>query len=66
MARAGEHLGPERAARYARKFYPWFVERLGLDPPRARALQEELQRASTLATRAGAPERRRGARTAPA
>ena len=48
MARAREHLGPERAARYARKFYPWFVERLGLGPERARELQEELQRAPTL------------------
>jgi tRNA-dihydrouridine synthase B len=48
MARAGEHLGPERGARYARKFYPWFVERLGLAPGPARALQEELQQASTL------------------
>ncbi len=48
MARAGEHLGPERGARYARKFYPWFVERLGLAPGPARALQEELQRAPTL------------------
>ena len=48
MARAGEHLGPDRGARYARKFYPWFVERLGLAPAHAKALQEELQRASTL------------------
>ena len=48
MARAGEHLGPERAARYARKFYPWFVERLGLAPAQARELQEELQGATTL------------------
>ena len=48
MARAGEHLGPERGARYARKFYPWFVERLGLAPGPARTLQEELQRAPTL------------------
>ena len=27
--RAEEHLGPERAARYLRKFYPWYLERLG-------------------------------------
>ena len=26
--RAEEHLGPERAARYLRKFYPWYLERL--------------------------------------
>jgi nifR3 family TIM-barrel protein len=28
MERAQEHLGPERAARYLRKFYPWYLERL--------------------------------------
>jgi nifR3 family TIM-barrel protein len=27
MDRAAEHLGPERAARYLRKFYPWYLER---------------------------------------
>jgi tRNA-dihydrouridine synthase B len=42
--RAGEHLGPERATRYLRKFYPWYVERLGAD----RSLQDALQRAPTL------------------
>jgi nifR3 family TIM-barrel protein len=26
--RAEEHFGPERAARYLRKFYPWYLERL--------------------------------------
>jgi tRNA-dihydrouridine synthase B len=41
---AAEHLGPERAARYLRKFYPWYLERLGGD----HALQDELQRAPTL------------------
>jgi nifR3 family TIM-barrel protein len=30
MARAEEHLGSVRAARYARKFYPWYLERLGI------------------------------------
>ena len=44
IARAREHLGSERAARYLRKFYPWYVERLGGD----RALQAELQQASSL------------------
>ncbi len=44
MERACEHLGVERATRYLRKFYPWYVERLGGD----RALQDELQRAPTL------------------
>ncbi len=42
--RAAEHLGPERATRYLRKFYPWYLERLGAD----RALQDALQRALTL------------------
>ncbi len=27
---AEDHLGPERAGRYLRKFYPWYAERLGL------------------------------------
>jgi len=44
--RAAEHLGPERAARYLRKFYPWYVTRLGGDA----ALQDALQRAETLET----------------
>jgi nifR3 family TIM-barrel protein len=44
MDRAVEHLGPERAGRYLRKFYPWYVERLGGD----RELQDALQRTSTV------------------
>jgi nifR3 family TIM-barrel protein len=28
--RAEEHLGPERAGRYLRKFYPWYAQTLGL------------------------------------
>jgi nifR3 family TIM-barrel protein len=43
--RASEHLGAERATRYLRKFYPWYLERLGGD----KALQDGLQRAVTLA-----------------
>jgi hypothetical protein len=34
----------ERAGRYLRRFYPWYVERLALEPARGRALQSELQR----------------------
>ncbi len=41
IERACEHLGRERAARYLRKFYPWYVERLG----GTRKLQAEVQRA---------------------
>ncbi|MGA9856874.1 MAG: tRNA-dihydrouridine synthase [Solirubrobacteraceae bacterium] len=44
LDRAAEHLGPERAARYLRKFYPWYLERLGAD----KVLQDQLQRAPTL------------------
>ena len=29
IERAVEHMGAERAGRYLRKFYPWYVERLG-------------------------------------
>jgi nifR3 family TIM-barrel protein len=39
--RACEHLGEERAGRYLRKFYPWYVERLG----GGRGLQSALQTA---------------------
>jgi len=45
---AVEHLGEPRAGRYLRKFYPWYVTRLGLAPADARRLQESLQRAETL------------------
>jgi tRNA-dihydrouridine synthase B len=42
--RAEEHLGPERAARYLRKFYPWYVDALGAPAEVA----EELQRSADL------------------
>ena len=42
--RAVEHLGDERAGRYLRKFYPWYVERLNGD----KALQDALQRAESI------------------
>jgi tRNA-dihydrouridine synthase B len=29
MDAAAEHFGPERAARWMRKAYPWYTERLG-------------------------------------
>jgi nifR3 family TIM-barrel protein len=44
MDRAVEHLGAERAARYLRKFYPWYVERLDAGP----AVQDALQRTATV------------------
>jgi len=42
---AEEHLGPERAQRYLRKFHPWYVERL--EAPKEVA--DELQRSADLA-----------------
>jgi len=48
LARAVEHLGEQRATRYLRKFYPWYVLRLQLDASAAKELQEALQRAPTL------------------
>ncbi|MBA2523245.1 MAG: tRNA-dihydrouridine synthase [Solirubrobacterales bacterium] len=30
--RAEEHFGTERAARYLRKFYPWYLGRMGISP----------------------------------
>jgi nifR3 family TIM-barrel protein len=44
IERAVEHLGADRAARYLRKFYPWYVERLG----GGSALQAALQTAPTV------------------
>jgi nifR3 family TIM-barrel protein len=41
IERAVEHLGADRAGRYLRKFYPWYVDRLG----GTRALQAAVQRA---------------------
>jgi len=38
--RAEEHLGPGRAARYLRKFYPLYLERLGAGKSLSAALQE--------------------------
>jgi tRNA-dihydrouridine synthase len=44
LDRAAEHMGPERAARYLRKFHPWYVDTLG----EGKRLQDALQRAETL------------------
>jgi nifR3 family TIM-barrel protein len=48
LERAVEHLGEGRAARYLRKFYPWYVQRLDLAPADASALLAALQSADTL------------------
>jgi tRNA-dihydrouridine synthase B len=44
LDRAEEHLGADRAARYLRKFHPWYAERLDAPP----GVQNALQRAPTL------------------
>jgi tRNA-dihydrouridine synthase B len=38
IEQAEEHLGPERAGRYLRKFYPWYGEQLGMTRSDAAAL----------------------------
>ena len=45
MDRAVEHLGARRGGRYLRKFYPWYVDRLG----GSKALQSALQATDTVA-----------------
>ena len=37
--RAVEHLGADRAGRYLRKFYPWYLDRLGADRDWQQAFQ---------------------------
>jgi tRNA-dihydrouridine synthase B len=48
IERAVEHLGEPRATRYLRKFYPWYLERLSLEPASARSLQQSLQSAACI------------------
>jgi tRNA-dihydrouridine synthase B len=45
---AVEHLGRERATHYLRKFYPWYIERLGGTRTQQAGLQAAVQRASAL------------------
>jgi tRNA-dihydrouridine synthase len=44
MDRAVEHLGADRAGRYLRKFYPWYLERLKA----SKELQQAMQATSTV------------------
>jgi tRNA-dihydrouridine synthase B len=37
--RAEEHFGPERAARYLRKFYPWYLPRMGVSASESQGLE---------------------------
>ena len=57
MDRAEEHLGAERAARYLRKFYPWYLERLETDGATTTAFQEsdDLDQARTLVDQLARP-----------
>jgi tRNA-dihydrouridine synthase B len=45
MERAVEHLGADRAGRYLRKFYPWYLERLGA----SKTVQQRMQQTATVA-----------------
>src|SRR5215207_2330064 len=45
MERAVEHLGADRAGRYLRKFYPWYLERLGA----SKTVQQRMQETATVA-----------------
>ena len=58
--RAEEHLGPARAARYLRKFYPWYLERLGADKAALAAFQasDDLADARRLVGELAAADRR--------
>jgi tRNA-dihydrouridine synthase B len=47
--RAEQHLGAERATRYLRKFYPWYLERI----PRSARAAKALQRSGSLAEARG-------------
>ena len=38
IAAAEDHLGPERAGRYLRKFYPWYADTMGLTKRQRQAL----------------------------
>jgi len=44
--RATEHLGAVRANRYLRKFYPWYIERLGGVRAQQKRLQSAVQQAA--------------------
>jgi tRNA-dihydrouridine synthase B len=53
MDRAAEHLGPERAARYLRQFYPWYVGRIGASKTVQQALQQTASLGDARAVLAG-------------
>jgi nifR3 family TIM-barrel protein len=45
---AVDHMGAERANRYLRKFYPWYIERLGGTRAEQASLQAALQTAESI------------------
>jgi tRNA-dihydrouridine synthase len=45
---AVEHMGAERANRYLRKFYPWYIERVGGTRAEQAALQSALQQTESI------------------
>jgi tRNA-dihydrouridine synthase B len=49
IAAACEHVGEQRASRYLRRFYPWYVERLGLRRAQVHALAGSLVQADSFA-----------------
>jgi tRNA-dihydrouridine synthase B len=53
MERAAEHLGPERAARYLRQFYPWYIGRIGAPRTVLQALQQTASLAEARAVLSG-------------
>jgi tRNA-dihydrouridine synthase len=53
MDRAAEHLGPERAARYLRQCYPWYVSRVGAPKTVQQALQQTASLGDARAVLAG-------------
>jgi tRNA-dihydrouridine synthase B len=57
MDRAEEHLGSDRAARYLRKFYPWYLERLDAERATTAAFQAsaDLEEARALVAGLSAP-----------
>ncbi|HVC07433.1 MAG TPA: tRNA-dihydrouridine synthase [Solirubrobacterales bacterium] len=57
LDQAEDHLGPERAERYLRKFYPWYLPLLDLPEPLAQELQQDagLPRARALIASLAAP-----------
>jgi tRNA-dihydrouridine synthase B len=53
MDRAVEHLGADRAGRYLRKFYPWYLERMGAPKALHEAMQSTADVAEARAVLAG-------------